>query len=127
VLEIALNLAAAPERDFSSVIVWSLALIGVVVVGLVVVSKVKKRLQEPDQPVSVGFTLSDLRQLHKSGQMSDEEYERAKAKVVDAAKRAAQRVEAPGRARRPGAAATGATGLELPPDVTNGPRPDDRP
>src|SRR3712207_8783046 len=40
---------------------------------------------------SAGFTLADLRQLHKSGQMTDEEFEKAKSKVVEAAKRAAER------------------------------------
>ncbi len=98
----ALILAAAPERDYSQIFVWSLVLIGVLAVGLVVVSKVKRRLQEPDQPSSMGFTLSDLRQLHKSGQMTDEEFEKAKAKVVEAAKKAAERDAKPplaGRAR----------------------------
>jgi hypothetical protein len=29
------------------------------------------------------FTLADLRQLHKSGAITDEEFERAKAKIVE--------------------------------------------
>lgn len=66
-------------------------LVGVLIVAAVIVTWVKKRLKEPDEPVSAGFTLSDLRQLHKSGHMSDEEFERAKAKVVEAARRAAER------------------------------------
>ena len=66
-------------------------LLGVIIVAMVIVMWVKKRLRESDQPVSAGFTLSDLRQLHKSGQMSDEEFERAKAKVVEAARRATER------------------------------------
>jgi hypothetical protein len=36
-----------------------------------------------------GFTLGDLRDMRKKGQVSEEEYERAKAKIVEAAKRAA--------------------------------------
>ncbi len=91
---------AQPEQDYSRIFIWSLALLGVLALGLVVVSKVKRRLQEPDQPVSMGFTLSDLRQLHKSGQMSDEEFERAKAKVVEAAKKAAERDAKPAVAAR---------------------------
>ena len=99
-----LPILAAPERDFTQIVIWSLALLGALAVGLVVVSKVRRRLQEPDQPGSIGFTLSDLRQLHKSGQMSDEEFERAKAKVVEAAKKAAERAAQPppaARARSP--------------------------
>ena len=91
---------AQPERDYTRIFVWSLALLGVLAVGLLVVSKVKRRLQEPDAPVSAGFTLSDLRQLHKSGQMTDEEFERAKAKVVEAAKKAAERDAKPPLAAR---------------------------
>jgi hypothetical protein len=66
-------------------------LLGGLLVAMLIVSWVRKRLKEPDEPASAGFTLSDLRQLHKSGQMSDEEFERAKAKVVEAARRAAER------------------------------------
>ena len=91
---------AAPDRDYTKLFVWSLVLIGVLAVGLVVVSKVKRRLQEPDQPTSLGFTLSDLRQLHKSGQMTDEEFERAKAKIIEAAKKAAERDAKPPLAAR---------------------------
>ena len=105
---------AQPERDYTRIFIWSLALLGVLAVGLVVVSKVKRRLQEPDQPVTLGFTLSDLRQLHKIGQMTDEEFERAKAKVVEAAKKAAERDAKPAPAARPVRRQPGATkpGLE---------------
>jgi len=37
------------------------------------------------------FSLSDLRQLHKSGKMTDEEFERAKAQVVQGIQQAAAR------------------------------------
>lgn len=75
-------------------LIWvSVVLVLIVVAGLVLVSQLKRRLQHSDSPISAGFTLSDLRQMHKSGQMSDEEFERAKAKVVEAARRAAEREE----------------------------------
>ena len=66
-------------------------LVGLVIVAMVILAWVRNRVKEPDEPVSAGFTLSDLRQLHKSGQMSDEEFERAKAKVVEAARKATER------------------------------------
>lgn len=73
-------------------IFWAvLGLIGLIVVGLVVVTQVKKRMAADDQPISAGFTLSDLRRMHVSGQISNEEFEKAKAKVIEAAKRAAER------------------------------------
>ena len=45
-----------------------------------------------------GFTLSDLRQLHKAGKMTDREFELAKAKILEAAKRASERQASPLRA-----------------------------
>jgi hypothetical protein len=86
--------------DYRSIILWSLLLIGLIVVGWVTVLQVKRRLQRPDVTAGAGFTLSDLRQLHKSGQMSDEEFERAKDKVVDAARRAAARESGASSSRR---------------------------
>lgn len=79
--------------DFSTIdVLWlSLLLIGLIIAGWVTVWQVKRRFQRPDEPEPSGFTLSDLRQLHKGGQMTDEEFEKAKGKVVDAARRAAQR------------------------------------
>ena len=77
--------------EFGKLAVPIAILAGMLLVAFVIVSWVRKRLKEPEQPVSAGFTLSDLRQLHKSGQMSDEEFERAKAKVVEAARRATER------------------------------------
>ena len=49
----------------------------------------RKKVKEPDEIPPAGFTLSDLRQLHKSGQMSDEEFERARAKLLAVTKHAA--------------------------------------
>ena len=79
------------DLPVSSIIKLSLLLVALIVVGWVTVWQVRRRLTKPDETSGVGFTLSDLRQLHKSGQMSDEEFERAKAKVVEAAKKAAER------------------------------------
>ena len=87
-------LAQVPNRGMSRVLGWSLAIVAVVVVGLWIISRVKRSMQQTEEPVSTGFTLSDLRQLYKSGQMSNEEFEKAKAKIVEAAKRAAEREEA---------------------------------
>jgi Short C-terminal domain len=81
-------LAEVPPFSFFG---WLFAILVILIVGMYVAVYVKKRLKEPDEPTGPGFTLSDLRQLHKSGQMSDEEFERAKAKIVVAAKTAALR------------------------------------
>jgi hypothetical protein len=35
-------------------------------------------------PPSLGFTIGDLRDLHRSGQLTDEEFQKAKQKIVAA-------------------------------------------
>jgi hypothetical protein len=101
----------------ASVIKLSLILVVLVIAGWVTVWQVRRRLTQPDESSGAGFTLSDLRRLHKSGQMTDEEFERAKARVVEAARRSAER----------DAAAAGAAGGPNPPrDLTQRkPPPDD--
>ena len=81
----------AEGNNTTSIVVWSLLLIGLIVAGWLTVWQVRRRLQRDETLGNAGFTLSDLRQLHKSGQMSDEEFEKAKARVLDAARRAAER------------------------------------
>jgi hypothetical protein len=74
-----------------NVLWWSLVLVGLLLVGFVAVAQLKKRLIKPDDGMFGGFTLSDLRALHKAGKMTDAEFEKAKEAVVTAAKRAAER------------------------------------
>jgi hypothetical protein len=81
----------AQANSTHSIVVWSLLLIGLIVAGWLTVWQVRRRLQRDETVGNAGFTLSDLRQLHKSGQMSDEEFEKAKARVLDAARKAAER------------------------------------
>jgi hypothetical protein len=84
-----------------SVLVWSLVLVGLLLVAFIAVAAFKKRLIKPDDGASGGFTLSDLRALHKTGKMSDAEFEKAKEAVVSAAKRAAERQAQEKSATRP--------------------------
>ena len=81
-----------------SVLVWSLVLVGLLLVLFVAVAQLKKRLIKPDDGASGGFTLSDLRALHRAGKMTDAEFERAKEAVVAAARRAAEKKEGRGDA-----------------------------
>ena len=70
------------SNESSAIIVWSLVLFAFVIAGFLVVAWLKKRLKEPDQTPSAGFTLSDLREMHRSGQLSAEEFERARARMA---------------------------------------------
>ncbi len=65
-----------------SVMLWSAILVALVVAGFLLVSYIKRRLDRPEESASTDFTLADLRQLHRSGKISDEEFERAKAKML---------------------------------------------
>lgn len=71
-----------------SVLTWSVVLIGLLVAGFAAAALLKKRLIESSEGKSAGFTLSDLRALHRAGKMSDAEFEKAKLAVVGAARRA---------------------------------------
>ena len=76
---------------------WSLVLIALIVVAFLVVIQLRKWMQSDDGDAapSIGFTLGDLRQLHKEGKMTDEEFERARAKMMAGAKAMAQNLPDP--------------------------------
>jgi hypothetical protein len=106
------------ENDGMRILWVSLLLIGLLIAAFVIVAQVRRRLRADDAPLAgnAGFTLSDLRQLHKSGQMSDREFELAKAKILEAAKRASERDRSDLRNRRQALAAG---------EVETKPAPDD--
>lgn len=79
---------------------WSVVLIGLLLAAFVAVAQVKKRLIRSDDISGSGFTLSDLRRLHRDGKMTDEEFEKAKQAIVVAAQRAAERQAAEALARK---------------------------
>jgi hypothetical protein len=70
---------------------WSLVLVGFLVLGFYAVAKVKVWMKKDDDVPAAGFSLSDLRALHRSGKLSTEEFEKTKGFIVEAAQRAAKR------------------------------------
>ncbi len=82
-------LAADDEGSVGGVVFWSIVLFLLLIVGFWAVTRLKRRMADtgPQPGAEAGFTLSDLRRLHREGQMSDEEFERAKAKIVEVARR----------------------------------------
>jgi hypothetical protein len=50
---------------------------------IVAISRAFRRELTKSGPSSHGFVLADLRDLHRSGQLSDEEYERARASLLN--------------------------------------------
>ena len=80
---------SAPQRNPGDIIFWcAVLLVTAFVMGGAFFFIRKKLMAEEDQPaaVSVGFTLSDLRQMHSEGQLSDEEFAAAKEKMIATAK-----------------------------------------
>jgi hypothetical protein len=84
-----MNLTGILAQDDSSsaeVFFWCLVLL-VLVIGLFVAIIVLRKKMSPDEDFhGPGFTLSDLRQMHKKGQMSDAEFERAKIALLGSLK-----------------------------------------
>jgi hypothetical protein len=76
--------------EYRGILYWAVGII-ILMVGVAapVIWWLRKRLSPNEDFCGPGFTLSDLRELHKQGQMSDEEFERAKAKLIGALKAAA--------------------------------------
>jgi hypothetical protein len=73
--------------------VWLGALV-VLLLGLFpVVWWVRRRLSPHEDFHGEGFTLGDMRRLHKAGQLSDEEFDRAKEALIASAQAAARRKE----------------------------------
>jgi hypothetical protein len=64
-----------------------LALIVLVVIGWFVIARIRSWMKD-NAEASQPFTLDDLRQLHRSGQLSDEEFERAKEMMIGSVRRA---------------------------------------
>lgn len=64
-----------------------LALIVLVVIGWFVIARIRSWMKDSAE-ASQPFTLDDLRQLHRSGQLSDEEFERAKEMMIGSVRRA---------------------------------------
>jgi len=84
-----------PVAADESLFLVSLLLIGLVMAGFWLVTWVKKKVKEPDETPAAAFSLADLRQLHRSGKLSDEEYERARSKMVEALKKVPEQPKKP--------------------------------
>ena len=68
-------------------VVWSGVLIVLLVILFLVASAIRRWLKRDEVSPALGFTLGDLRALHRQGRMTDEEFERAKGQMMGQAKR----------------------------------------
>jgi hypothetical protein len=72
----------AQDSSSGDVLFWSLLLIVLVIALFIAVAFLRKKMSPDEDFHGAGFNLSDLRQMHKKGQMSDEEFERAKGALL---------------------------------------------
>src|SRR3954471_17691974 len=69
-------------RLFADVVPWLILLIGVVLAGAVVIYFIRRYLRSDDPHAADGFTLHDLREMHEAGDLTDAEFQRAKAAMI---------------------------------------------
>ncbi|MGA2443335.1 MAG: SHOCT domain-containing protein [Tepidisphaeraceae bacterium] len=81
------------DEDPFAVVFACLFLLIIVLAGAYVVMWLRRRFWGPDdgEVPNLGFTLGDLRELNRSGQISDEEFKRAKEKILAMHQQALQR------------------------------------
>lgn len=70
--------------SMSSMFVWIVVLIVIAVVGGTVIFNVRRRMLASDDSVSVGSSglLDHLHQMHKNGEIDDEEFARARSSIL---------------------------------------------
>jgi len=76
--------AFAPDKSsrlFGEVLPWLILLIGVVLAGAIAIYYIRRSLKDTKSHGG-GFTLQDLRDMHAAGELSDDEFERAKAQMI---------------------------------------------
>ena len=84
------------QNSMGSALLWSLVLIALLLIGFFVVARLRAWVKGSDEESPpIGFTLSDLRRLHREGKMTDEEFERARSQMVASAKAQADRLPDP--------------------------------
>jgi len=70
-------------NELGPVFVWSLILVGIILGALVGVVWLRRKVMGgQDINGGAGFSLSALREIHRKGQMSAEEFEKAKALLL---------------------------------------------
>jgi hypothetical protein len=107
-------LADLTEDQTHNALIGSLILIVILILLFGGVVLYRKWMNADDTTTGDGFTLSDLRRLHKEGKMTDGEFESAKAILIGSLKAASTKSAA---ATPPAGPRTKPPGLDvLPPD-----------
>jgi hypothetical protein len=99
-----LHLLAQPSsgNGIGDALLWGIVLIGTIVALFGIVVLYRKWMNRDDTTTGPGFTLSDLRRLHKEGKMTTEEFEKAKTILIGSVKAAADKPKEGPRTGPPG-------------------------
>ena len=79
-----------PGRAFGEMLPWLIVLVAVVIVGGVLIYYIRKWMAGDSPTPAEGFTLQDLRDLHSRGELTDEEYQNARAAMIGRVKQSGQ-------------------------------------
>ncbi len=81
--------AEAGSNPYAGIVEVAIPILVVAFLGFIAVSRARRYFKSDDPPSeSMGFSLSDLRDLHAAGRMTDDEFERAKGRIIAASRRA---------------------------------------
>lgn len=107
-------------------------LMGVILTGGVALMWIRRRRmadKDPPSDLEVGFTLDGIRQMHRAGKISDEEFQALRAQVIQAVQRAGlvdqpgtDRAETPTSGSRPPAGSVDGYGTDGSADVSDSDR-----
>ena len=84
-------LAAESNIAIQRIVIWSIGLLLALLVMMGLIVWLRKRMSSISELGPQGFTLADLRELRRKGAMTEEEFEQAKAKLVQAVQAATAR------------------------------------
>ena len=85
----------AATSEIPSVILRSIILMGLVIAAMYGVMRLRRWLKSDAVEGGIGFTLGDLRAMHRRGEITDEEFERARAQMLMGAKEMASKLPDP--------------------------------
>lgn len=81
-LTLAATVTDKSSRLFAETLPWILLLLGAIIAGGVIILIARRHIYGGEDSASGGFTLHDLRELHRAGDIDDEEFARAKAQMI---------------------------------------------
>ncbi len=97
-----LHVLAKSSSTSVSTLVLALGVVVALTGGLLAaLAVIRRRMREDAAQTPRDFSLGDLRSLHREGKLSDEEFERAKAKLVSGVRSTLQKEAKPSMVEQP--------------------------